>query len=570
MAAAEGRDDAYSIGGLRVPAEYAAGYEALRTANWDAARTYFEASLREGERAEVLECLGAAACQVGDVDATFQARERAFELFRARGDAAGAARVALRLAVDCATFRGHVALANGWLRRAHTLLNEVEPCAEHGWAVMIEAEKALIVDNDCAASEDHALRAAAFARRFGDSDLEAEALAIVGLSQVTAGRVQEGLGRLDEAGTACLSGDVNAPWVVSSVLCNMMDACDRARDWDRAREWFAHIEKLAREWGDPVLHAQCRPHYAVVLTWRGAWDEAERELQHAIDELSVSFKPMAVEGIVRLAELRWRQGRLEDAATLFDQVNSEPLAQLGQAVLAIERDDAAAALDFVERCIRHLPPQDRLERLPALELHIRACLLLGDCDRAREVMPELEEMMRAVPTRPLRASAQLALGLIAAAEDRPEDARMHLEDAVDLFDACGAPFEAGRARLDLARVLIELGRADDAVETGAVAEAAFGRLGAAREETRARDLIRRASGTARVSLVPQAHGLTAREVEVLRLLASGLSNQEIADRLVLSIRTVQRHVENIYAKTGARGRAAAAVFAATHALIASA
>jgi DNA-binding NarL/FixJ family response regulator len=153
------------------------------------------------------------------------------------------------------------------------------------------------------------------------------------------------------------------------------------------------------------------------------------------------------------------------------------------------------------------------------------------------------------------------------ADERLEDARVHLEDAVDLFDSCEAPFEAGRARLDLARVLLRLGRTVDTAEVAGQALATFSQLGAGLEEVRAADLLRSASAQPPVTAVPAAgHGLTAREVEVLQLLASGLSNQEIADQLVLSVRTVQRHVENIYAKTGARGRAAAAVFAATHAL----
>jgi ATP/maltotriose-dependent transcriptional regulator MalT len=276
---------------------------------------------------------------------------------------------------------------------------------------------------------------------------------------------------------------------------------------------------------------------------------------------------MAVEGIVRLAELRWRQGRLEDAAALFEQVKTEPLAQLGQAAVAIEHNDAAHALELVERCLRRLPVQDRMERLPALELHIRACLLTGDCDRAREVIPELEEMMRTVQTRPLQASVKTSLGLIAAAENRLDDARMYLEDAADLFDQCGAPFEAGRARLELAHVLAGLDRTTDAAIQASTALAAFEDLAAAGEASRCRVLVERLSNDATPTrAVRPSHGLTGREVEVLALLASGLSNQEIADRLVLSIRTVQRHVENIYAKTGARGRAAAAVFATTHAL----
>jgi len=561
-------EERLAIGGVHILSAHRPGYDALRTADWQRAREYFESALKSEETPEALEGLGIAAFQLGDEAATFGARERAFELYRQRGDRPGAARLALALTVDCVIFRGATALANGWLRRAHSLLAAMPESAEHGWLQLVEAEKALLYENDCMAAESHAVEASRIASVYGDPDLEAEAQAVAGVSMVTSGRVQEGLGCLDEAGTACLTGDATAPWIVSSVLCYVMDACDRARDWDRAREWFTHIEKIAAEWQDPVLHAQCRPHYAVVLTWRGSWAEAERELQQSIDTLSVAYKPMAVEGIVRMAELRSRQGRYEDAAALFEQVKSEPLAQLGQATLALERNDAAAAVELIERCLRRLPPQDRLERLPALELHIRACLLLGDCDRALEVVPELEEMMVAVPTRPVQASVKTSLGLIAAAEDRLDDARKYLEDAADLFDQCHAPFEAGGARLELARVLAGLGRTNGATAEASTALAAFEHLGATGEVVRSRAFIEglKSHAPPPSAAISASHGLTAREVEVLALLSGGLSNQEIADRLVLSIRTVQRHVENIYAKTGARGRAAAAVFATMHSL----
>ena len=249
-------------------------------------------------------------------------------------------------------------------------------------------------------------------------NLEANALAVEGIALVTTGHVQAGMSKLDEAAAACIAGEVRWPWVISSVLCYMMDACDRVRDWDRAEEWFSHVSQLAARWNDREFYAQCRPHYAVVLTWRGAWADAEDQLQRSIDEL-IARRPMAVEGIVRLAELRWRQGRLDEAAALFEQVQHEPLAQVGQAMLALEQADAAHALEWLERCLRRLPRNDRLERMPALELYIRACIASGDCTRANEALPELDEIAATVGTRPVLATVHLARGLIAAADGEP-------------------------------------------------------------------------------------------------------------------------------------------------------
>jgi DNA-binding CsgD family transcriptional regulator len=251
---------------------------------------------------------------------------------------------------------------------------------------------------------------------------------------------------------------------------------------------------------------------------------------------------------------------------MFDQVRHEPLAQLGLAALALDRGEDGMALDLAQKCLRRLPVDDRLERMPALEMFIRACVASGDCEGAREVLPELEEMRSKLATRPVQASVQIALGLLAFAEERFEAARAHLEDAVDLYEQSGAPFEAARSRIELARTLMALGRAPEAGREARTALTGLEALGARGESDRARRMVAQteSNGPAPVTGSSHSDGLTPREREVLALLASGMSNQEIADRLVLSIRTVQRHVENIYAKTGARGRAAAAVFATTH------
>jgi DNA-binding NarL/FixJ family response regulator len=358
-----------------------------------------------------------------------------------------------------------------------------------------------------------------------------------------------------------LTGEANLPWVVSSILCFMMDACDRTRDWDRAREWIKHVEAVGERWGDRVVHAQCRPHYAVVLTWRGDWDDAERELKLAIDDLTAFRKPMAVEGIVRLAELRWRQGRWAEAESLFEEVKNEPLAQMGRAALAIDTGRPTLAVELAEAAMRRLPPTNRVERAQALEVYVKACMAGGELDCARTALPELLLVAEEVPTLPIRAAVEVARGLMAEAERDLVTARTHLEDAVSLYDRCAAPFEAAGARLELARVLAGLGRPDDSIALAEAARSAFDSLGAAAGAERARRMLA-GPEQRRVAV----SGLSTREVEVLKLLASGLSNQQIADRLVLSVRTVQRHVENIYGKTGARGRAAAAVFATNNGL----
>lgn len=557
------------LGGIRRDPAYAEGYDSLEGGDWQGARDLFAAAVARERTPEALEGLSMACFQLNDEPGFFESAEAAFELFRQTGDHLGAARAAIGLTVGSFILRGQPAMANGWLRRARRLLDGLEEAPEHGWVAALEGEKALLLDNDGERCAERNASAREIALRTGDAELEAYALSLEGIGLVTSGMVEAGLGRLDEAATACLAGEVRAPWVVSSVLCYMMDACDRARDWERAREWIGHVARYSERWRDPSFHAQCRPHYAVVLAWRGDWAEAESELQLAIEETMALRPAMAVEGIVRLAELRWRQGRWEEAAALFEQVCDEPLSQVGQAALAVDRGDAQAALDLLDRALRRLPQTDRLERLPALELRARVCLALGRVEHARTSARELDEMASTAPHRPVRAAAHLVAGLLAEADGDLDAARTRLEDAVDLYARAGAPFEAARARLELTRVLLSLGRAADARQQAAPALETLRMLGAAVEAQRAERLLADAVGGSPLPAGRAAGvgGLTQRELEVLGLLASGLSNQQIAERLVLSIRTVQRHVENIYTKTGARGRAAAAVFAATRDLV---
>jgi ATP/maltotriose-dependent transcriptional regulator MalT len=189
----------------------------------------------------------------------------------------------------------------------------------------------------------------------------------------------------------------------------------------------------------------CRPHYAVVLIWRGAWDEAEAELTAAIAESHAIRPPMAVEGIVRLAELRLRQGRRDEAVELLHEVEHESLAQLARAELALSLGDPSTAVDLAGRVVRRLPEDDRVERAPALEVLARACLANGDFGRAGIAASELRAVESAIGTPALRAAARFVDGVVAAAVGELEAARDSLEDSVDLYAEEGAPFEAGRA-----------------------------------------------------------------------------------------------------------------------------
>jgi LuxR family maltose regulon positive regulatory protein len=250
------------------------------------------------------------------------------------------------------------------------------------------------------------------------------------------------------------------------------------------------------------------------------------------------------DALVRLAELRRRQGRLEDADRLLEPAEGHLVAPLVRGSVALDRGDAVAAAHAAERYLRRIPEHGHTERAPGLELLARARLGAGEPQAAREPVRELRAIADAVGTDAAGGSAAVVEGLLAAATEDWEAARRAFEDAVDLLARAGGRWEAARARRELARALRGLGRHAAAEQEARAADTALRRLGATSERAD-----------------PPALGLTRREVEVLRLLVRGSSNQQIAAELFLSVRTVERHVANIYSKLGVSGRSARAAAA---------
>jgi ATP/maltotriose-dependent transcriptional regulator MalT len=359
--------------------------------------------------------------------------------------------------------------------------------------------------------------------------------------------------RLDEATTAAVSGEIGDAAIVEGVCCHLIDACRRVRDFDRAGEWCRRVEEIATRFKDAEMFVTCRTLHGEVLIWQGAWSEADRTLT-AVCRDYAHVRGKSIDGLVRLAELRRRQGRLADAAALLDEIDEPRIGSVVRAAIALDRGDARTAADEAERFLRSVGDRDRFERVRALEVLVRARLGLGEEEGAEDAASELEEVATGVRTRPLRAAALLARGRVEAARD-PRRACAALEDAADLFTESGVPYEAAQARLALASVLRELGREAPAAAAEDGARRALARLGVP------------VSGSTSPTHI--AGELTRREGEVLRLLARGSSNEEIATQLVLSVRTVEHHVASIYAKIGVSGRtarAAATAYALTHEL----
>jgi ATP/maltotriose-dependent transcriptional regulator MalT len=432
----------------------------------------------------------------------------------------------------------------------------LDPVPEHGWLALIEGQVALELNENPTLGKRLGREVAEFGRRLGVIDLEMLGLAMEGLALVSEGQVDEGMRCLDEAAAATMSGEVKEIITLGWTSCYLINACQRVRDYDRAAQWCEKMEELSERFGFRYWLGICRTHYAAVLMGRGAWKEAEAELEHAIEVLASTRPPMAAEGIVRLAELRRRQGRLDEAAELFAQTEWHLLALLGNAEVALDRGDPRSAEDFLEQFLRHVPPENKTQRAAVLELLVRVQSALGEHAQAAATLNELEEISTTVATQPLRASASFSDGVVAAADGDYETARQRFEDTLTLFQRIGAPYETARARTELASVLSALGRTDSAEKQARVALESFRKLGASREADRAAALLRRLQTPERTR--ETLSGLTHRELEVLRLVAEGLTDGQVAERLYISPRTVGQHLRSVYKKLGVPSRAAAA------------
>jgi DNA-binding SARP family transcriptional activator len=474
--------------------ELAAGLAALGRGAWDDAKAAFAHAVAEAATAEALEGFAQATRFLGDGDASLNARARAFRAYRERGDARAAARAAAWLAYDTVVFRGDDAVAQGWFGHAHRLLGDADDSVEQGWLAFLEGEVALVAHSDPARAAEHAARALEIGRRAGVMDLEMLALSLTGLARVAAGEITEGMRELDQATAAAVAGELSGLHFAGAVCCHMIYACERVHDVERAAQWCETVRGFCEQWSVPQLFGFCRSHYASVLIRRGDWSDAEAELEAASQAFEHGAPALVFEGILRLAELRRRQGRLDEAAELCERIVWHPAAQLCRAEIALDRGDAHTARDLVARHLRALPEGERLGRAPGLELAIRVQIALGEPAAAEAALAELRELADATGTAQLRASQRFCAGLLARALGDETTARAELEDAIDLWSRMRAPYELARGHIALAELALEAERVGEAARELGRARAALHLLPASAELERAAALLARAGG----------------------------------------------------------------------------
>jgi DNA-binding CsgD family transcriptional regulator len=480
--------------------------------------------------------------------------EAAYLAYREEGDRLAAGRAARIMGWLHANVYGDWAVANGWMGRASSHLAEAgEDSAEHGWVLIMQAQP----DGDPVRQEAFCREAWALGRRHGDADLEFEAEGYVGLMLVQSGRVDEGMALFDEVLAAVCSGEVRDIYVIEGTICGMFLACERAHDVVRAEQWLRTTEDVVRRPHMVGVSAFCRALYGGILTAAGRWGEAEVELTGAAELLDSSYPGMRAAALVRLADLRARQGRLEEAEQLLVGLDHRSDALRPLAAIHLARGNLARARDLLERALAE--PEMSGIAGPVLALLVDVELADGDVEHARAAAEELARLAQEQNSPYLRAAAAFARGKICVA-DGSGDARACLQTALSTFGEAGMPVHLAQARLELARALATE-RPEVAVAEATAALEAFERLEAARDADAAAALVRALGGPARTGPKGRSE-LTKREAEVLELLGHGLSNREIGERLYISPKTVEHHVGRVLSKLGLRSRAEAAAFAA--------
>lgn len=529
------------------------GWQALAVADWAGARVCFEQARELAETAEVLDGLSEAAHFQGCHQEAIELKERAFAAYRRRGMRAQASNAARWLAFLYGAVHGNRAAANGWMAWGERLLEGVDECVEHGRLALDGAAWT----EDPAERERRALAALTIARRFGDRDLEFSAQALLGHAYVVSGRVEAGMSLIDEAMAAVAGGEVAGVDSIGEIYCRLLGACERATDIRRAEQWMTAARRFVA-WGDFVAPT-CRLHYGGILIAVGRWAEAEQELLAAARVFEGGYHGMRAAPLIRLAGLRLRQGRFEEAERLLAGCESRAAARQVLAAIALARGDLALAEDLARLCLEGEAGAGP-GCIPLLELLVRVHLARDDVAAAREAVDRLAAVAEGSGNPMLAAVADVAAGRVLAAEG-DERAASRLQAALDAFTALDLPLEVARAQLELARALAPRASAG-AVAEARLALAAFEQLGAGADADAAARLLR-SLGVKAARAGPKGIGLlTKREREVLELLTVGLSNPEIAARLYLSRKTVQHHVARVLAKLDVGSRAEAAAYAA--------
>ena len=509
---------------------------------------------------EDLDRLAVSAFMTGRQEASDDAWERAQREWLRRGDPERAARCAFWLAFALVN-RGEMAHAGGWIGRARRVLddNAVHECGAHGLLQGFEALGHLIA-GDCAAAIPMFEHAARIGLRCHDLDVITLSRLGHGQGLALSGRTAEGLAVLDEVMVTVTTDEVS-PQIVGLAYCAVISVCQEIFDLRRAQEWTRALGRWCASQPDLVPYrGQCLVHRAEILQLHGAWAEAMQEALRARQRMSEPVvAPILGMALHQLGELHRLRGEFAEAERAYREASQrghdpEP----GFALLRLAQGQTAAATGAIRRALDESTDPVRRPRL--LSAYVEIALAGGDVGDARRAADELTEVADRRQAPLLCAIASHADGAVLLAEDEPHSALSVLRRAWDQWHDVSAPYDAARARVLIARACRALGDDDTAEMEFDAARWVFDELGAAP------DLVRVSALSAR-RRASTPGGLTLREVQVLRLVATGKTNRAIAADLFLSEKTVARHVANIFTKLDLASRAAATAYAYEHQLV---
>ena len=509
--------------------------------------------------AENLDLLATSAYMLGRDDDHLNFLERAHHAHIETGEGLRAARSAFWVGVHLAV-RGEMGPASGWLGRAQRLVEqEQRDCVEQGY-LLLPAVLEHAATGDYEAASATAAEAAAIAERFGDADLFALAIQEQGNALAKQGQVEKGLTLLDEAMVAVTAGELS-PIVTGLVYCSVIDGCQQVYALRRAHEWTAALTKWCEQQPDMIAFTgRCLAHRAEIMQLHGAWRDALAEARRAGERFTQGMEQlMAGRACYQQGELHRLQGDFAAAEEAYRDASRcgwEP--QPGFALLRLAQGNLEAAAAAIRRVARETT--EPLKHAALLPAYVEIMLAVGDVDDARTGSRELEVISAGYGSSVLAAIAAYARGAVDLADGDAEAALVALRHAFHVWQELDAPYEAARVRVLLGIACRALGDEDAVTFELEAARSVFGRLGAARDVARVDALGQGVASR-------DAHGLSPRELQVLRLLATGETNKAIAAVLVLSERTVDRHVSNIFTKLGVSSRAAATAFAYEHELV---
>jgi DNA-binding CsgD family transcriptional regulator len=508
--------------------------------------------------AEDLELLATAAYMLGRPD-DLSGLERAYHLYLDAGEPLRAARCAGWAGTHLA-LRGELGRATGWLGRAQRLVErDGRDCVERGYLLfprMFEQE----ATGDYEAAAATAAHAAEIGERFGDADLFALAAQSRGILLVGLGRVAEGLGLMDEAMLAVTAGELS-PIVSGMVYCGVIVGCKHAYELRRAREWTASLTEWCEEQPDLVsFTGTCLVHRAEILQLQGSWRDALEEARRAEDRCAQAMNQRtAAQARHQQGEVHRLRGELAAAERAYRDASRggwEP--QPGLALLRLAQGNGDAAAATIRRALGEtLGGPKRLALLPA---YIEIMVAVGELEEARAASYELEAISKGFQSDMLGGTVAYARGAVELAAGNAQAALVALREAWHVWQELEAPYEAARTRVLIGLACRALGDDDTAALELEAARDVFVELEAGPDVARVGSLARRADRAEKQRLTP-------RELQVLRLVAAGRTNKAIAAELVLSERTIDRHVSNMFAKLHVSSRSAATAYAYEHRLV---